>query len=517
MEEVLLMSVDIGTSFIKTGVYDTDSACVALRTEPVRDERPKPGIFIQRGDDLVTSAVSCMKKVCDELGDRAKNIAAIAFTGQMSGFMGVDHEWNDITTWSCSLDSRYMPYAQRQMKELKKEFLQTSGTNAPQMAPKFEWFKKEFPEESKKIRKYLMISGYLIGKLSGMPVEDAVIDTTYTTWTGLADIGKGAWSECICDRIGLDTKYLPRIVSSNTICAKLSRKMAEYTGLREGVPLVSGAGDKMAGALGSGAVSPGDMIFEAGSYGEISCCVPDYRPDLQTGRIDCLPSAVPGCFFATKFVAGSGITLDWFVNTFARRDGEKLSEAFCRLERDMQNIPPGCGGLMAIGLLGGSSMPLDGALRGMWMGHDWSHGREHFYKALLESFTYDFNLTIDTIEKLYPEYRKKEVRAIGGGAKSAFWMQMNADVTGKAYQVLHRDDAAMWGGALLAGNAVGVFPDLKDTAKAHAKVAVEYAPNQDMYEKYKPFQKLYEQSLTELHGFYRKIQDTNNMGAKATS
>ena len=75
----------------------------------------------------------------------------------------------------------------------------------------------------------------------------------------------------------------------------------------------------------------------------------------------------------------------------------------------------------------------------------------------------------------------------------------------------------MWGGALLAGNAVGVFPDLKNTAKAHAKVAVEYAPNQDMYEKYKPFQKLYEQSLTELHGFYRKIQDTNNMGAKATS
>ena len=257
---------------------------------------------------LVTSAVSCMKKVCDELGGRVKNIAAIAFTGQMSGFMGVDHEWNDITTWSCSLDSRYMPYAQRQMKELKREFLQTSGTNAPQMAPKFEWFKKEFPEESKKIRKYLMISGYLIGKLSGMPVEDAVIDTTYTTWTGLADIGKGAWSERICDRIGLDTKYLPRIVSSNTICAKLSRKMAEYTGLREGVPLVSGAGDKMAGALGSGAVSPGDMIFEAGSYGEISCCVPDYRPDLQTGRIDCLPSAVPGYFFATKFVAGSGIT-----------------------------------------------------------------------------------------------------------------------------------------------------------------------------------------------------------------
>ena len=89
---------------------------------------------------------------------------------------------------------------------------------------------------------------------------------------------------------------------------KIAVEMCIRDSLREGVPLVSGAGDKMAGALGSGAVSPGDMIFEAGSYGEISCCVPDYRPDLQTGRIDCLPSAVPGYFFATKFVAGSGIT-----------------------------------------------------------------------------------------------------------------------------------------------------------------------------------------------------------------
>ena len=125
--------------------------------------------------------------------------------------------------------------------------------------------------------------------------RDAVIDTTYTTWTGLADVGKGhGRTHLRQDRARYQIPAAHR--SSNTICAKLSRKMAEYTGLREGVPLVSGAGDKMAGALGSGAVSPGDMIFEAGSYGEISCCVPDYRPDLQTGRIDCLPSAVPGCF-----------------------------------------------------------------------------------------------------------------------------------------------------------------------------------------------------------------------------
>ena len=119
MRDVLLMAVDLGTSFIKVGVYDTDSTCITVETEPVKDYRPGPGIFIQKGEELLASVIACMKKVCAALNDRAGLIEAIAFTGQMSGFMGVDENWNDITTWSCSLDNRYMPYAEKQMEKLR--------------------------------------------------------------------------------------------------------------------------------------------------------------------------------------------------------------------------------------------------------------------------------------------------------------------------------------------------------------------------------------------------------------
>lgn len=514
MKETLLMSVDLGTSFIKAAVYDVSSKCIAIASEPVKDERPGPGMFIQKGDDLYASAVACMKKVCTELGSRALNIEAVAFTGQMSGFMGVDKDWNDITTWSCSLDNRYMPYAERQMKELKEDFLAISGTNAPQMAPKFEWFKEEFPEQNKKIAKYLMISGYIIGKLGNVPIEDAVLDTTYTQWTGLADIGRGQWSKKICDAIGLDQNFLPKIVPGNTICGYLSAEAASSIGMKSGVPLVSGAGDKAAGCIGAAIVDPADMIFEASSYGEISFLAQDYRPDMQTGRIDCIPSPIPGSFFVTKFVAGSGITIDWFINTFVKKEGEKLAEVFARIETQMQQIPIGCDGLMAIGLLGGSSMPLDGTLRGMWMGHDWSHKSAHFYRALLESFSYDFELTINKIEELYPEYSPKTVKIVGGGAKSPFWTQMNADVTGKTYQVLDREDVAMWGVAMLAGNAIGVFEDIKQTAKANVNVAKEYVPNPELREKYKPFKELYKEYVVTLHDFYKKIQEVNAQSKK---
>ena len=165
----------------------------------------------------------------------------------MSGFMGVDENWNDITTWSCSLDSRYVPYAERQLQQLGDKFLSISGTNFPQMAPKYEWFKTEFPEQSKKIAKYLMISGYVIGRLGNIAIEDAVIDRSCTEWTGLADVNNDRWSNEICDAISLDKKYLPKIVQSSYICGYLCDRYAKMTGLKSGIPLVSGAGDKAAG------------------------------------------------------------------------------------------------------------------------------------------------------------------------------------------------------------------------------------------------------------------------------
>jgi xylulokinase len=503
---MLLMAVDLGTSFIKAGVYNEQSECVAIYSEPVRDERPGPGIFIQRGDQLFESAVNCIKNVCGQLGEKVKDIQAIAFTGQMAGFMGVDKDWRDITTWSCSLDSRYIPYAARQMEFLKDDFLTIAGTNSPQMAGKVEWFKNEFPGESKKIVKYLMISGYMIGRLSEMPVDDAVIDQTFIQWTGLADVSKREWSADICKALDMDMDTLPKIVQSDSICGYLSKAIAGKTGLQSGIPLVSGAGDKAAGCLGAAITSPGDMIFEASSYGALSCCVEEYRPDLKDRRLDVIPAPLPGKYYETNYVPGSGITLDWFVNTFVRQEGEKLSKAFERVDAEAGKVKPGCNDMMAIGLLGGSAMPLLSSLRGMWMGFDWSHKQGHFYRALLESFSYDFTLTEKRLEALYPEYDLSTVRIIGGGAKSPLWTQMNADVMGKEFHRLNREDVAMWGAAMLAGSAIGLFPDIVKTAQKHVKVEQVYHPDMKMNETYKKHMDLYKQYTVELTEFFERIK-----------
>lgn len=491
------MAVDLGTSFIKACIFDTQGNCISDAQEAVAAERTCAGSFIQRGEMLLSKVLACMRSSWRAAEDRAKRIEAVAFTGQMAGFMGVDEEWNDITAWSCSLDTRYLPWAKEMEESYGKHTWEISGTCAPLMAPKIRWFRQEFPEEAEKVCKYMMLGSYILGKLGDCDIEEAVIDDSLIGWTGLADIRKRTWSEEICGQFGIDLKLLPHIVSSDAICGYLSQEMAEKTGLLQGTPLIIGAGDKVAGCIGAGVTEPGDMIFEAASYGGFSCLVEECR--LNSGRnyydIICNWRG----FLAHKYLPGSGMTLSWFLDRFAN------SQDFAEMERKASHLEIGCQGVMAIGLLGGSAMPFDGQLKGMWMGFDWTHQAEHFYRALLESYAYDLALTIDSVEEAYPELFTERLVMTGGGAKSPLWAQMIADVTGKTVCRRHKNDASLWGAALLAQKGMGMKACLSEEPRNAAIAQERHIPDKKSHETYQPYKKRYESYRAGLHDYFANL------------
>lgn len=494
------MTVDLGTSFIKAGIYDTEGNCRIITRSAVKSDSPKPGVFLQKGEEILTSVLACMKRAAGQLGEESRQIAAIGFTGQMAGFIGVDREWNDVTTWSCSLDTRYVPYANRQMEAFKGDYLEIGGTNAPLMAPKCQWFLTEFPGEAKRVAKYMLISSYIIGKLGRLKIDDAVVDCSYITWTGLADIRKREWSEVLCKNAGIAPKLLPRIVKSNEVCGYLDAQAAEFVGLTAGIPLVSGAGDKIAGCIGAGVLEKGNMIFEASSYGAVSCLVDEYRPDREAWDYDAIPTLGSREFYVHRYIPGSGITLRWFLDTFMESE-ENWKLAFAKLEEKVGRVPAGSDGLMAVGLLGGSAMPFDGELKGTWVGHTWSHRKEHFYRALLESFSYEVALTIESMAKMYPEHLKTgSVKLIGGGAGSAVWPQILSDVSGREFVRINRDDAALWGTAILAGSGIGFFKDMKEISGRTVKETNRITPNGRKYESYRKYMKVYQELKESMHG-----------------
>ena len=500
----LYMAVDLGTSFIKVGVYDLESRRVADCSRPVPDERPAPGIFLQRGDDLFDAVRACVLGAVRQLGPEVRRVEAIAFTGQMAGSMGVDEAWNDVTGWSCTLDSRYLPWAERQRAELGEALFGIGCTNAPVMCSKYAWFRDCFPEEHRRIAKYVMLNGYIIGRLSGILVSEAKIDCSLITWTGLADTRRRAWSPELCRGMGVEAELLPEIVNCTGIGGFLEEGQARALGLRPGIPLVVGAGDKVSGCVGAAILRPGDMIFEASSYGAVSRVERDVRLDMSGRSYDVIGSVDGGSFLAHKYIQGSGISIDWFVDTFIRREGMPASEAFAEAERLAAAVPPGSEKMIAVGLLGGSAMPFDSELRGLFMGHTWSHGMGHFYRALLEGFSYDLALTLAGMDAAYGR-ADGDIKLIGGGARSTVWPQMLADVTGRRFTALEREDAGLWGAALLAAAGTGGVDDLAETARAHVRLGRAYVPNEENMRRYEPYVQYYGACLREMHGLYERL------------
>ena len=500
MKEIYLLAIDLGTSFIKAAVYDLNGNRLAVRQVPVQSDTSQTGIFIQSGDDIYNSVLSALRGISRRIGGKKNQIAAICFTGQMAGFMGAGPHWEDVTSWSCSLDMRYAPYADRQIKMFGNDFLEIAGTNAPVMAPKISWLMEEFPEQAARTAKYMLISSYIAGRLGESDIEEAAVSSSYATWTGLADIRKKIWSEDLCGRLGIPVEKLPQIVDYHAVVGKLSQNAAKAVSLPSGIPLVAGAGDKIAGCIGGGILSAGDTTFEASSYAAVSVLTDSYRPNMERMDYDAIPAMEDGYFYLHRYFPGSGITLQWFIDTFC--GGKPSGKTFREIEALTEKVPVGSENLLAVGMLGGSAMPFDGTLRGAWVGHTWSHRKEHFYRALLEGFAYELSLTLDSIKTMYPEWNRfTDIIMTGGGAESGIWSRILADVTGCSILKNDGNDAALWGSVLLGGKAVGIISDISAAVRSAGKVPEKITPDPANTDAYQNLTKHYQKLLDTLRTF----------------
>lgn len=149
--------------------------------------------------------------------------------------------------------------------------------------------------------------------------------------------------------------------------------------------------------------------------------------------------------------------------------------------------------------------PSDPDLRGLWLGFTWSHRKEHFYRSLLEGVAYEYAYYLDIERRLLPDLEFKEARVIGGGSRSNFWNQIKADVLGIPYVQLNREECAVLGSAILAGYAVGVFDDLKATAKRFVEPISRVEPRPEYHAYYRPLVDLYISLFDTLRPTYRDL------------
>jgi xylulokinase len=356
-----------------------------------------------------------------------------------------------------------------------------------------------------------MPSAYVAGKMAGLKADQAFIDYTFLHFSGLSDAQKGQWSDELCGWLGVDQAKLPQIVEPWRVIGEVSQAAATEFGLAPGTAIAAGCGDTAANALGAGIVRPGMLYDTAGTASVLAGCTDSYVADETNRALLVMRSIIPGLWHPLAYIAGGGQALRWFRDQFYNNCGDRVQETTTDLYDAMTEmaaaVPPGAEGLFFSPHLGGRICPATPEMRGAWLGFSWGHTQAHFFRAVLESVAFEYAFYLGILRELIPNLSPLEARVVGGGARSAVWNQIKADVLNVPYQRLKRSEFGAWGSAMIAGKAVGLFDDLAKVAAHHAQPDGDPArPQPENHALYKPLIEKYVNLQLSLSKMFVELQ-----------
>ena len=303
------------------------------------------------------------------------------------------------------------------------------------------------------------------------------------------------WSSEVAQVAGIPEAWLPQLFESPEVCAQISAGAATATGLVAGTPVVAGAGDQGAGAVGMGILEPGSVSATIGTSGVVFAATAAPTRDAL-GRLHTFCHAVPGRWHVMGVTQAAGLSLSWLRDTIAP------GADYHTLTAEAAKVPPGSDGLLWTPYLLGERTPhLDSQARAAFVGLTAGHTRGHLVRAVLEGVAYSLKDTFTLFAEL--GIPVKGVRLGGGGARAPLWREIQASIYGYTSDILVAEEGAAFGAALLAGVGAGGWPDLDAACAAAIEVAQQIEPDsatvQRYAEGYKGYRKVYP-ALKGIHG-----------------
>jgi xylulokinase len=472
----LLLGIDLGTTRIRVAAFDSEGRQVVARGSPNRLREIHPGRVEQPVQEIRDAADAAIQAVTSALGARAADVAAIGVTGQMGGITAVDPVGRVLMPYDSPLDLRCFPYFERHMLPHLRTILAKTGAS-PEWGQKLLYWRDEHPALWGRIAKFTTLAGLYAAELVGLPGDQAFADPTYAALSGLWS-GGFEWDPHLCELFGISADKLPRLVLPSTVVGVLRPERGAALGLAAELPVVAGTGDGMASLLGAGAVTSALLFDLSGTATVLAAYSDRFLPDPDTGILNCMPSALREDWYLTHSLFG-GQAVRWFAEQFppSRQTSPDLGVLWDERAATLAEGSAPCS-LFFVPHLGGRRHPPRPTARGGWMGLTWGTQPEHLYLAILESVAYEFVGALDRMRKLLPNWEPTEVKVLGGGARSALWNQVKADILGVPHRPLKEVEFGARGVALVAGEAAGIVHNIRATAmQVEAEAAVLPRPN----------------------------------------
>ena len=463
----IVLGIDVGTSGTKALAIDGTGAVLtsALATYPV--STPRAGYSEQSPDDWFVATIDVIQQLLNHDAVDARRVVAIGLTGQMHGLVPLDKHLEVIRPAILWNDQRSAPQCEEVTRTLGLEtLLQYTGNQMLPgfTAPKALWMRKHEPEAYARIQHILLPKDYVRFRLG----HELVMDVSDASGTSVFDCGKRTWSKDLLDALELPHSWWPDAAESCVVVDHLNKDVAAKLGLPESTPLIAGAGDQAASAVGTGIINEGIVSATLGTSGVVFAASKTWRT-APNGSLHAFCHAVPDTWHLMGVMLSAAGSYDWFVRTIvpdlAAQAESQGEHPFAALDKRAAATEPGAEGLFFLPYLSGERTPhADPNARGCFIGLTARHNRDHMTRAVLEGVTFGMRDCLDLVRA--SGVNPNVVRLSGGGAKGQFWRQMCADIFGSPTVTTTTTEGTAYGAALLAGVGGQIWDSVPDACSA---------------------------------------------------
>ena len=499
----MLLGIDIGTSGTKTVLFNIDGTTVASYTEEYLLYQPKNGWAEQEPSDWWQAVCASIKGVLAKSGINANEIKGVGISGQMHGLVMLDKDDKVLRRSIIWCDQRTAAEC-REITELvgKKRLVDITANPALTgfTASKVRWVQNNEPEIYVKCKKIMLPKDYIRYMLTG----EFATEVSDASGMQFLDVPNRCWSKELLQLLGVDISLLPKMYESYEVSGVINASASKLTGLQISTPVVGGAGDQAAGAVGNGIVRQGIVSSTIGTSGVVFAHTDKPFIDPQ-GRVHTFCHAVPGCWHIMGVTQAAGLSLKWFRDNFCEKEIEAAAkqriDPYVIMDKMAENVDSD--GVYYLPYLMGERTPhLDADARGVFFGLSAIHTKAHLIRAVLEGVSYSLLDCMDIIRALGVD--TSGVRVSGGGGRSPLWRQMQSDMFNCEVQVINSSEGPALGVALLAGVGTGVYKNVPEACDATIKVTKRYKPNADYTKSYLKNHELYKELYEALKDKFKK-------------
>lgn len=481
----VVLGVDLGTSAVKVLAVNRQGEVVAEQSVSYELQQPQPGYSEQRPEDWVTGTTQAIQQLIQQDRLDPAAIEGISYSGQMHGLVLLDDHQQVLRPAILWNDTRTTAQCREIERQLGDEFTTITGNRPLEgfTLPKLLWVKEHEPEIWAKVATFVLPKDYVRYRMTGQ----LAMDYSDATGTVLLDVKAGQWSTRICDQLEVPKAICPPLIKSVAYVGEVTTDYATLSGLLPTTKVYGGAADNAAGAVGAGILSNDKVMASIGTSGVVLKYEDDPTVDYH-GVLQFEDHAFPDKYYSMGVTLAAGYSLSWFKKTFA------ADEDFTTMVKSAAASTVGANGLIFTPYIVGERAPhADADIRGSFIGVDGTHRRSDFVRAVLEGIIFSFEDLMQIYHQQGSQF--KTVVAIGGGAKSPLWLQIQADIFNHPVVSLKNEQGPGMGAAMIAATGLGWFESMEacaDTFVHYGKVYKPIAANVAAYQEvYRVYQQVY--------------------------